>query len=66
MVPNSLVAFYDTRRESSGIFYYYPIPAGGDWCGQFANIQKQWQPSRVAYHGYQYDFLTLVEILHFA
>ena len=28
VVPNCLVAFYDTRSESSGTFYY-PIPAGG-------------------------------------
>ena len=26
MVPNCLMAFYDRRSESSGIFYY-PIPA---------------------------------------
>ena len=28
MVPNSLVVLYDTRCDSSGIFYY-PIPVGG-------------------------------------
>ena len=28
VAPNCLVACYDTRSESSGIFYYH-IPAGG-------------------------------------
>ena len=28
VVPNCLVTFYDTRSESSGIFYY-PIPTWG-------------------------------------
>ena len=28
----TVVAFFDTRSKSSGIFYY-PIPAGGDHCG---------------------------------
>ena len=29
VVPNCLVAFYDTRSESLGMLYY-PIPAGED------------------------------------
>ena len=29
VVPNWLVAFHGTRSESSGIFSYHPVPAGG-------------------------------------
>ena len=40
VVPNCCVGFYDTRSESSGIFYY-PIPAGGVGGGEQGLVIQQ-------------------------